>query len=187
MTGKEEIIDGIDVSKCDRYIKNDGYMGIYNTPVFKGDCMLHHIGKCQGSECLFKRFKRKEYECEKLKEINQYLINTHCHFKNELKKYKKAVHKYKITLLNKIKQLLLRRRELLEEINCALTRITYKDEEFKNVLDKFNNDILVMNNEDRHKQALDEIEEFCKQVAGKEAYINVDYILSIINKAKKGN
>lgn len=37
--------------------------------------------------------------------------------------------------------------------------------------------------------ALNEIEEFCKQVLqdNKEAYINVDYILSIINNAKKGN
>ena len=61
------IIDGVDVSECDRYITNDGYMGIYKTPVFKGDCKLPHIGKCQGSECLFKRFKYKEQECEELK------------------------------------------------------------------------------------------------------------------------
>lgn len=63
------IIDGVDVSKCDRYITNDGYMGIYKTPALKGDCKLHHIGKCKGSECLFKRFKRKE---QKLKEITDY-------------------------------------------------------------------------------------------------------------------
>lgn len=61
---KQIIIDGVDVSKCDRYITNDGYMGIYKTPVFKGDCKLPHIGKCQGSECLFKRFKRKEQKLE---------------------------------------------------------------------------------------------------------------------------
>ena len=67
MTDKEIIIDGVDVSECDRYIANDGYMGIYKTPVFKGDCKLSHIGKCQGSECLFKRFKYKEQECEELK------------------------------------------------------------------------------------------------------------------------
>lgn len=68
MTDKQIIIDGVDVSECDRYIANDGYMGVYNTPVFKGDCKLSHIGKCQGSECLFKRFKRKEQKLEKIKE-----------------------------------------------------------------------------------------------------------------------
>lgn len=66
---KQIIIDGVDVSKCDRYITNDGYIGIYKTPVFKGDCKLPHIGKCQGSECLFKRFKRKEQKLKKIKEI----------------------------------------------------------------------------------------------------------------------
>ena len=103
--------------------------------------------------------KQLQEENEKLKQKNEYLINTHCHFKNELKKYKKAVHKYKIVLLDKIKQLYLSRREFLKEINCVLTRIAYKDEEFKNVLDKFNNDIPVINNEDKYKQALDEIEQ----------------------------
>ncbi len=69
---EEIIIDGVDVSECDRYIANDGYMGIYKTPVFKGDCKLSHIGKCRGSECLFKRFKRAEQKLEKIKEIVSY-------------------------------------------------------------------------------------------------------------------
>ena len=69
MTDKiEVIIDGIDVSECDKYIANDGYMGIYKTPVLKGDCKFPHIGKCQGSKCLFKRFKRKEQKLEKIKD-----------------------------------------------------------------------------------------------------------------------
>lgn len=70
---EEVIIDGVNVSECDRYIANDGYMGVYKTPVFKGDCKLSHIGKCQGSECLFKRFKYKEQECEELKKGNEKL------------------------------------------------------------------------------------------------------------------
>lgn len=140
------------------------------------------------------KLRAKEQECEelknkleKLKQKNEYLINTHIHFKNELKKYKKAVHKYKIVLLNKIKQLYLRRREFLEEINCNLTRIAYKDEEFKNVLDKFNNDIPVINNEDRYKQALDEIEEFCTVYSeDHDAYERVyKNILGFVNKAKE--
>lgn len=100
----------------------------------------------------------KEKECEelkkenkRLKKENQYHVNTYCHFKNELKKYKKAVHKYKIVLLNKIKQLYLSRREFLKEINSVPARIACKGEEFKNALNKFNNAIQVINNEDKYK------------------------------------
>ena len=100
----------------------------------------------------------KEQECENLKEKNQYLINTYCHFKNETKKYKKAVHKYKVVLQDKIERLHLSRREFLEEINSISKRIACNNEAFKNALNNFNNAIQVINNEDRYKQALDEIE-----------------------------
>ena len=136
----------------------------------------------------------QENELEKLKQKNEYLINTHCHFKNELKKYKKAVHKYKIVLLDKIKQLYLSRREFLKEINCVLTRIAYKDEEFKNILDKFNNDIPVINNEDKYKQALDEIEGYINTQLfnfGNDVYSMdksaINNIQDIIHKTKDGS
>ncbi len=133
---------------------------------------------------LAEKFQSKEQECEKLKtqilllqtmeieenkklkqkitELNQEcqnFINTQYHLKNELKKYKKAVHKYKVVLQDKIKQLYLSRREFLKEINSVPTRIACKGEEFKNALDKFNNAIQVINNEDKYKQAIDKIEE----------------------------
>lgn len=193
--GAEVIIDGVDVSECDRYIANDGYMGVYNTPVFKGGCKLPYIGKCQGSECSFKRYKYKEQECEELKEKNQHLINTCCHLKNEIKKHKKAVHKYKVVLQGKIERLYLSRREFLKEINSIPIRIACIGEDFKNALSNFNNAIQVINNEDNYKQALDKIESVADSnlcdddcdVCPDDCVCDWKVIKDIINKAKENN
>lgn len=149
-------------------------------------------------EKLKDQLQAKEQECEELKDKNQYLINTCCHFKNEIKKYKKAVHKYKVVLQDKIKRLHLSRREFLKEINSVPVKIACKGENFKNALNNFNKDIQVINNEDNYKQALDEIEGlsqstldefenddkeqqllYCKQIS--------EQILNIINKTKENN
>ena len=133
----------------------------------------------------------KEQKCEDLKEKNQYLINACCHFKNETKKYKKAVHKYKVVLQDKIERLHLSRRKFLKEINSISKRIACNNEDFKNALNNFNNAIQVINNEDRYKQALDEIENYIrdnsdfdksdKLTSSSGAYD----ILDIINKTKE--
>ena len=68
------------------------------------------------------------------------------------------MHKYKVVLQDKIERLHLSRREFLEEINSISKRIACNNENFKNALNNFNNAIQVINNEDRYKQALDEIE-----------------------------
>ena len=80
MTDKEEIIiDGVDVSKC-RYFLKDTEGQDYNTDEFvKGCCEAKgcHIGCefigysiCRGDkDCYYKQLKRKEQECEELKEI----------------------------------------------------------------------------------------------------------------------
>lgn len=138
--------------------------------------------------------ENKEEECEELKDKKQYLINTYCHFKNEIKKYKKAVHKYKVVLQDKIKRLHLSRREFLEEINSVPVKITCKGEILKNALNNFNNTIQVINNEDRYKQALDRIEknikDYCKNMCMAETKETCEScqnteILNIINKAKE--
>lgn len=80
MTDKEEIIiDGVDVSKC-RYFLKDTEGQDYNTDEFvKGCCEAKgcYIGCefigysiCRGDkDCYYKQLKRKEQECEELKEI----------------------------------------------------------------------------------------------------------------------
>ena len=129
-----------------------------------------------------KQLQAKEQECEKLKtqilslqtmeieenkklkqkitELNQEgqnFINTQYHLKNELKKHKKAVHKYKVVLQGRIDRLHLSRRELLRELNSIPKKIACTSGVLKVPLDKFNSAIQVINNEDRYKKAIDEI------------------------------
>nr|DAO32531.1 MAG TPA: hypothetical protein [Caudoviricetes sp.] len=134
--------------------------------------------------CILK-YKILEQKCEELKDKNQYLINTYCHFKNEIKKYKKAVHKYKVVLRNKIERLHLSRRQFLKEINSVTARIACEGKYFKNALNNFNNAIQVINNEDKYKQALDEVENIIEHplVHLDEEIYNA--ISDIINKAKE--
>ena len=58
MTDKQIIIDGVDVSGCPYYIDS------------KGDCSSHDCEciKCIHNECFYKDYKRKEQECNKLKQ-----------------------------------------------------------------------------------------------------------------------
>lgn len=57
----------MDISGCDRYIDYTGFTGVYNTPVEEGQCRMPTIHRCEGSECEYKRLKRKEQECEEVK------------------------------------------------------------------------------------------------------------------------
>ena len=134
--------------------------------------------------CILK-YKILEQKCEELKDKNQYLINTYCHFKNEIKKYKKAVHKYKVVLQDKIKCLHLRHRQFLKEINSVAEGITCEGEYFKNALNNFNNAIQVINNEDNYKRALDEIEMVWETDQDGDYDFMKFKILNIINKAKE--
>lgn len=132
-------------------------------------------------------------ENKRLKKENQYHINTYCHFKNEIKKCKKAVHKYKVVLQDRIDRLHLSRRELLRELNSIPKRIACNSELLKAPLANFNNTIQVIHNEDKYKQTLDEIKNYqqrncetCVFANAQKCNINcqVFVILDIINKAK---
>lgn len=143
----------------------------------------------QENDDLLNKLQAKEQEVERLKKENQYHINTYCHFKNEIKKHKKAVHKYKVTLQDKIKRLYLSRREFLREINSVPVRIACRGEGFKNALNNFNNAIQVINNEDKYKHTLDEIEYYINnQGINNKWNMRIQRfrmgILDIINKAK---
>ena len=65
MTDKQIIDDGIDVSGCEYYNKDDKTCrevnGNYDTDICEFD-------KCENSNCYYKQLKRKEQECEKLKQ-----------------------------------------------------------------------------------------------------------------------
>ena len=65
MTDKQIIIDGVDVHWCEHYTGNIGYLTDKNWT-----CRAKIQGtKCEDwSNCYFKRWQRKEQECEELKE-----------------------------------------------------------------------------------------------------------------------
>lgn len=193
MTNKQIIINGVDVNGCDFLAKKDDYCSYSGvTYAYKGQCMCSDEEMCkEHPKCFYKKvlkqLKRKEQECEELKDKNQYLINTCCHFKNEIKKYKKAVHKYKVVLQDKIKRLHLSHREFLKEINSVPVKIACKGENFKNALNNFNNAIQVINNEDNYKQALDKIERVWETDQDGDYDFMKFKILNIINKTKENN
>lgn len=70
MTDKEIIIDGIDVSKCEFYCEE--YCNLSNDRNER----LPFAEKCTGyCDCCFKQLKRKEQECEELKEKQKELLH----------------------------------------------------------------------------------------------------------------
>ena len=58
MTGKQIIIDGVDVVKCPHRKKEVTFMNVIK---------CYNYGACEGVNCLYKQLKAKEQECERLK------------------------------------------------------------------------------------------------------------------------
>ena len=118
MENKEIYIYGVDVSGCDFYDKNKKYCltlkmdtkGFKNPSCFSGDFQecIQDSKVCpytfcdNNPNCYYKQLKRKEQECERLKE-------KLCSFENctNFEKYGKEIAKLKQTL-NEIKQIAIR-------------------------------------------------------------------------------
>ena len=87
MTDKQ-IIDGIDVSGCKYYDAKK--LPLYNCL----EC-INHFKPCLGNNCYYKQLKRKEQECEALKNFHINLVGVkECEIK-ELVKYKQALTEIK--------------------------------------------------------------------------------------------
>lgn len=86
MTKKQIIIDGVDVSECEYYNKDDKTCrevnGNYDTDICEFD-------KCENSNCYYKQLKSKEQECEELKKI----INEAKNSKLDLKRQNEELQK----------------------------------------------------------------------------------------------
>lgn len=85
---KQIIIDGVDVSWCEHYTGNIGYLTDKNWT-----CRAKIQGtKCEDwSNCYFKNWKRKEQECEELKREIDIRSCANIELSLEFKKYKKAI------------------------------------------------------------------------------------------------
>ena len=92
MTDKQIIIDGVDVIGCEYFLK------------YGHSCdLMHPFGFCsQTSNCHYKQLKRKEQECERLKEeikhykqIAQYHGNLSVKYTNKSAKLKQTLAEIK--------------------------------------------------------------------------------------------
>lgn len=214
MTDKEPIIiDGVNVKDCRRRIGKNSYCRY-----FKRLCSDNNVN------CVWKQLARKTQECENykkravcFKDVNKQLgykyltIKQKCeelkdkisklqlneyHYKNELKKHKKGIHKYRNLLKYEINDLRLSRREFLKMVGRYPK---FEKDNIKLALDTFNRKLELIDNPSRYRKALEEIEKYCNSVSVEENLYNsrhfynggvtvevVNEILNIINKAKGG-
>ena len=77
MTDKQIIIDGVPVQDCCYFdYENDGY---------EDSCYIHQ-NECSAQNCYYKQLKRKEQECEELKNFHINLVGVkECEIKELLK------------------------------------------------------------------------------------------------------
>ena len=169
MEHKPIYLDGVDVSGCRHFLKDTEGQD-YNTDEFvkgcceaKGSCIGYEFagyGLCRGDkDCYFKQLARKTQEYEELKEeISKLQLNEY-HYKNELKKYKKGIHKYRNLLRYEINNLRLSRREFLKMVGRYPK---FEKDNIKLALDTFNKKLELIDNTCRYRKALEEIEEIAK-------------------------
>lgn len=171
MTDKQIIIDGVDVSGC-KHIDAD----CFNCEIFAEVC--HEVFP----NCHYKQLKRKEQECEILKE--------------KLEQQKGYTVSYKSYVYEQKKQL----NEQLDQLKAENEKLKEKFKKFFDIDNQECWDIAFLNNEkERYKQSLDEIEEklikFCDDCDGREDnvckdgcyYSLIPIFKDIINKAKEAN
>jgi hypothetical protein len=90
---------------------------------------------CNGNDCLYKKYKRKEQECEELKNFHINLVGVkECEIK-ELAELK-AENKHLNDLLNQALKELEKTREILAEIKEIAEILAPMTEEYENCLDR---------------------------------------------------
>ena len=78
MTDKQIIIDGVPVQDCCYFdYENDGY---------EDSCYIHQ-NECSAQNCYYKQLKRKEQECEELKEAIDRLLKIQYQLADSCNKY----------------------------------------------------------------------------------------------------
>lgn len=197
MTDKQIMIDGVKYNPCNDCELWNGHHCIGarsyepNANEHKAICNEHMAKQFYK---VYQQLYRKTQECEKLKEeISKLQLNEY-HYKNELKKYKKGIHKYRNLLKYEINNLRLSRREFLKMVGRYPK---FEKDNIKLALDTFNRKLELIDNPSHYRKALDEIDEYiytdCEYNDGCDRHICIrcNYsnvhdkrILDIINKAK---
>lgn len=129
MIDRQIIIDGVDVSWCEHYTGNIGYLIDKNWT-----CRAKIQGtKCEDwPNCYFKNWRRKEQECEELKEWKEKVVNLfnktcRCKYLNEENAYCSFYNKKCIGAINKC---LYKNQQALTEIK-EITEICCKTTDCK--------------------------------------------------------
>lgn len=187
MTDKQIINSCEFQSRCIQY--KDMYSNKHiKCPIVDFALACRGENKCK-YKTVYEQLKAKEQECEELKEeISKLQLNEY-HYKNELKKYKKGIHKYRNLLKYEINDLRLSRREFLKTVGRYPK---FEKDNIKLALDTFNRKLELIDKPSRYRKALEEIEEIVKEpcVDAQEDCKHCDNwcehkdILEIINKAK---
>ena len=173
MTDKEQIIiNGVDVSKCDRLIVNQLYGYACNC-----EEDTHIISSCKNRHnCYYKQLARKTQECEALKSesfTREELITIQEKEIEELKEYAQCQENQRETYYQEFLKLSQENKELKRKVELMMDCPDCKVDEYK--------------------KALDEIERICLEDVRIFAdgtvlrYDSLDAILDIINKLKGGN
>ena len=82
----KHIIDGVDVVECPHRKKEVTFMNVIK---------CYNYGACEGVNCLYKQFKRKEQECEELiKQRDKFEYGNNI-LEHERNKYKQALDEVK--------------------------------------------------------------------------------------------
>lgn len=181
MTDKQIIIDGCDVSGCEHYTGNIGYLTDKNWT-----CRARIQGtKCEDwSDCYFKRWKRKEQEYERLSSLirkTQTYKNTCCDCRDEILLYPSISGRTNYTQIE-VEEI------SLERIIQQLNQLKAKNEELKSKLNGWDevyksvNEIayVISLKKNKYQQALTEIKEIAYII--NDRTMVADYICDHLDK-----
>ena len=122
MTDKQIIIDGVDVSRCEffRVLRPCGCLGRYRCNC---DSISTESLNCEENNCIYKQLKRKEQECERLKEI----------LKDKTDKYNKLAVNYDayVSMAN----------EQLDQLKTEVKSKTEYIQEQREIIDQYSKEI----------------------------------------------
>ena len=127
MDDKQIIIDGVDVSVCKLYNEDNGVVAPDGTAERTELCYLTNDYCENNPNCYYKQLKRKEQECEKIKNwVKGMMFYTDC--SNWFERFTTAFDDWKNDLISQLDQLKIENKKLKEtliEIQQDLEYATY--------------------------------------------------------------
>lgn len=197
MTENKKITNGVDVNECEHQTYDKCAI---NFDEWNGE-IIRYLDCSNYPNCHFKQLKRKEQECEELKEklerqkdytitYKSYIYEEEKQLKKQLQAKEQECEKLKTQILSlqimkieEYKKLKQECKELKKQYNCYACGTCKGKEDYRNMKRHCENSIKANH---RYKQSLDEIEKYIKGSSGYYIpYGAIKIIQYIINKAKE--